>query len=514
MLPYIPVAIPIPVLSSIFIVSIWVVYFQQLSFEWYHNAQYTYGLWIPFIGMYLLYLRYQAAPRAVPNHNATILGICALYSVLLSLLYIPIKIIFISNVDWRLLLWIQGILNVGMTLLWIYTVGGGGWVKHFGSSILFLLVAIPWPKGVELWIIQSLMQMVLKATHMLLSFSGIYACVQGNYIRLESGIVHMQEGCSGIRSLQSTVMLGCMLGELFRLCLTSRCFLVLSGSVLAIILNSLRAFTFSVLTHYYGHELVLKYHDLIGYCTLISTLVIIYIIADWLKEESKPKLNVPIRFYFKPGNHPYLYITACLGIIVSYPIATWWYRPPLNSVSSLWTVNWNALKEPITFEPIPTYIQQTLCTDAGTCVCWKDLSKNNHMGYFFTWPSDQAAQIGGFHAPDLCLPTQGWELQKNSLQTLKWETAAVCLYTNAYTFLAQDQKLYVFYCQWDQSAYPFHKKNGRTRTDRLIDAFKGARRSAKRSLELIISGPESFEHAYVCYEHFLEQTISVAKESL
>src|SRR5438094_9120797 len=70
---------------------------------------------------------------------------------------------------------------------------------------------------------------------------GIPAQVQGNLIRVSNGLVGVNEACSGIRSLQTSLMIGLLCGELKRLSILRRAALVGGAVAIALVANFLRA---------------------------------------------------------------------------------------------------------------------------------------------------------------------------------------------------------------------------------------------------------------------------------
>ena len=75
---------------------------------------------------------------------------------------------------------------------------------------------------------------VAAETAMLL---GIPAQVEGNLIRVSTGLVGVNEACSGIRSLQTSLMIGLLFGELKRLSVLRRVALVAGAVAIALFAN-------------------------------------------------------------------------------------------------------------------------------------------------------------------------------------------------------------------------------------------------------------------------------------
>ena len=89
---------------------LWGDLFLTLSLEWSLNEQYQFGYLVPWIGAYLIFLRWQdrPAPEVARFNKLTTL----LLFIALVILY-PTKIILESNPDWRLMHWTQSMIVFG-----------------------------------------------------------------------------------------------------------------------------------------------------------------------------------------------------------------------------------------------------------------------------------------------------------------------------------------------------------------------------------------------------------------
>ncbi len=74
----------------------------------------------------------------------------------------------------------------------------------------------------------------------LLGWLGIPAMPHGNVIEVATGMVGIDEACSGIRSFQATLMISLFLGELYSLNFARGAGLVLGGFMLSFLLNLTR----------------------------------------------------------------------------------------------------------------------------------------------------------------------------------------------------------------------------------------------------------------------------------
>src|SRR5205085_5000500 len=94
------------------------------------------------------------------------------------LLLFPLRVFELANPDWRPLSWIHAFAVVGLTLIYIWYIGGRPWLRHFAFPVAFILVAVPWISAVEEPIVQGLMQSVAAAAAETVSLFGIPAQIQ------------------------------------------------------------------------------------------------------------------------------------------------------------------------------------------------------------------------------------------------------------------------------------------------------------------------------------------------
>src|ERR1035437_5721284 len=225
---------------------LWFTLIYHLGAQWSVYEQYNYGWAVPFLCLYLLWGKAETLKTEMlksSTHKAEVHGPRSVISspvvsgpgfsfsafqlfsfFLLSLLYLPTRFLHEANPIWRLtsLLWTLEV--IGITLLAIRLVHGP-WpavrgvssrlpfplsafsFSDFAFPICFFLVAVPWPSGLEDSLTQSLMHLNVTTTVELLGLFGIPAIPHSNVIEIASGMVGIDEACSGIRSLQATLML-------------------------------------------------------------------------------------------------------------------------------------------------------------------------------------------------------------------------------------------------------------------------------------------------------------------
>jgi exosortase len=209
--------------------ALWFLLIKNLSLYWVADPQYSFGWFGPLLCAYLFLTRWLSRPATQPASWAAAKWVFCIAA----LTFLPTWLVEQPNPDWRGLSWFLALEVVILTLLAIYFVGGGSWLRHFAFSICFILTTLPWPGGLETSVIQGLMQVVALVTVGLLNLSHIAALQHGNLIEVKSGILGIDEACSGVRSLQASVMVAFFLGELYRASFRRRTLFLLAGILIA-----------------------------------------------------------------------------------------------------------------------------------------------------------------------------------------------------------------------------------------------------------------------------------------
>jgi exosortase len=154
----------------------------------------------------------------------------------------------------------------------------------------FLLIAMPMPSIVQGVVVNGLQQEVAFVTVELLALLGVPADLSGSIIHLPSGPIGVDEACSGIRSLQSTLMATLFIGFLTLKGLVFRLSLCVAGILLSILGNLVRVFFLSYRAHMHGLEAVETGHDAAGWSILLFTLTGVSLLA-WLLNQFQLTIN-------------------------------------------------------------------------------------------------------------------------------------------------------------------------------------------------------------------------------
>ena len=405
------------VLVALLLGVLWFVCCRHLSGEWSFNEQYNYGWFVPFFAIYLFWLRWEDRPKPAPpvwKFAAGLLIVCA------ALLLLPLRVFEIGSADWRPLGWVHVGAVATITLSLIYLTGGGIWLRHFSFPVLFFFVAVPWITPIEGPIVQNLMRVIAASAAETLGLFGVPAQVEGNLIRLPRGLVGVNEACSGVRSLQTALMIGLLFGELRRLKLAPRLVLIASAIAIALVANFLRATFLVWIGSMRDLAAVSRWHDLAGYGIVVLVFVGTMWIAWGWKTARNEETTSP-----KSGDFPifpsilYLPVVALLLWVIAVEVgAEYWYRIHERNLvpRAGWFVRWPESAPGYREIKIDNEVRQKLRFNSGREAMWK-LAENGDTAllsgaaylFFFRWnPGSSTILRARAHRPDICLPAAGW----------------------------------------------------------------------------------------------------------
>jgi exosortase len=175
-------------------------------------------------------------------------------------------------------------LSIGCVLFIAAVIGSGrgsAVLRHVSFPLLFMFVAVPLPKVIWNPLVLNLQGLVSALDVELLNLIGIPAQQHGNVIQLPSCVVGVDEACSGVRSLQSSIMAALFIGYLSLRRNSFRTALLFAGIGLALVGNVLRSLYLSLVAHRSGAEALEKIHDTAGWSVLLFTAVGL-ICLSWL----------------------------------------------------------------------------------------------------------------------------------------------------------------------------------------------------------------------------------------
>ena len=164
-----------------------------------------------------------------------------------------------------------------------------GWpvARRFLFPLLFVFVAVPIPKILWNPVVLGLQGLITALNVETLNLLGIPAQRSGNLIHLPRGTVGVDEACSGIRSLQSSIMAALFIADLTFKRGGAKVFFFVFGIVLAVVGNFGRSLFLSLTAASKGIQAVEGVHDTAGWSVLIFTAGGIALLAWWVGRAEK-----------------------------------------------------------------------------------------------------------------------------------------------------------------------------------------------------------------------------------
>ena len=598
---------------------LWARLLANLRVEWSLNPQYHYGFAVPFLCAWMIYRRSTNPPPAL-NHTApgrrstrSIPEKLVLPLALFSLfLYAPTHLLQVANPEWRLLTWALTLQVLPITLLLLpsalfdlSTLGSRlsalvprpgfrlstlglrlstlasrlalpsppfkqpfalnqkpSTLNHLTTLNLFMplaffLVAVPWPSALERPVIDSLTQIVTRAAVELLNLSGIPALPHGNLLELPHGLLAIDEACSGIRSLQTTLMLALFFGELFWLRPAARLATVCAGFLLALLFNILRTTSLAAIAAHHGPAAMQRWHDPAGVLLLLASFTTLYLLAYLCRPDkvarpstmdplpfaapelrprsdvptqsgdSRPPLGTPKRSNHlrlrssvrgatsrlaRETKHLQLSTVCCVWLLLVDAGTEAWYRAHESNLPPPLTWTFVAPADNPTLEPVQLAerSRRLLRFDHCLSVAWQTETPGpvtippiaRWQAIFLRWnPRHSAAYLAQAHTPETCVTGAGRHLIASSSLQVGLPNGLVLPF-RAYLFQDGPEILHVWHCLALPAALPAPPA-----MDRLWAVRHGLRNCGQRSLEIALWGVPDDAQADRQFRNLIRQTV-------
>ena len=483
-------------------------FFNELLGEWQVNPQYNYGYVVPLLGAMLVWRRWQERPE--PSSTSSNSVIFVAFGLLLLLL--PLRLVLEANPEWRLAYWAHGSLVLFLSCCLVYRAGGWNWVKFFAPPLAFMLIAIPWPMELEQVIIQNLMRFVASLTVEVAGWLGIPAIQHGNLIEVGDGVVGINEACSGVRSLQSALMLSLFLGELHRFSSWRR--IILIGASLACVLfaNLTRTSFLTWAAANRGLHQMEAWHDTAGLLVMIIVLTSLFGLAHLMKPKEARVLDSPAGVTSALHAIPRWAVIGSLAWIGISEVATEaWYRSHERNlrVNTRWSVAWPVQDTHFKKTVIPDESLAILRCSNSDSAAWEDNQGYQWSAFTLRWNAGKnSAALAKGHRPDICFPAAGARLVED-LDQVSVSSNGIELSFKYQTFESGSQLLHVFYCLWSDRISPDEKQMSEPTSwrSRLQAVLAGQRNLGQQVLEVVIVGPETPEAAVTALKQQLGSLI-------
>jgi len=376
---------------------LWLWTFWACAGEWQNTEAYSYGFFVPMLAGYFFWRRWpELKPVRIPDAEAArVWGLMLLVVALAG----PIELLRQTPLYWRPILWAMGALAVLATLAAAFLTGGGAAVRGLLFPACFPLIGIPWPGQVEIGTTVLLQGWVAVATGDILNWLGVAAVVEGKTIRVANCVLGVEEACSGLQSLQSSLMVALAGGEVFRRGIRTRLALLAWGVGVALAGNLVRAVMLGLIGARSGPERVEHWHNLLGMGILLAVVLVVWWAAS-RGSGTGPGEESHSKKFLVPEQGRKAGWVALVWLLASGTLVHVWYaRPQAAGQESLLVLGPGAVPE-----PVPGEVAGVLRPTEGTYV----RGEGGTVGYHFWWGPSRGNANQLYHRPDACMPGAGW----------------------------------------------------------------------------------------------------------
>jgi exosortase len=524
----------------------------QLSVTWETNEQYAHGFLVPILCFYLL-LKLQPPspteeikPSFLQGKTWWLFGIPCL--VLLPLIWLVRG----ANTDWRLLNFVLFGIVFTLTLIPFYDQGGWRKIKTLFFPLLFFIVAIPWPLATDLQLTQWFQERISSIIVDILLLLEHEASLQGTVIDVGVfGQIGIDQACSGINGLQASIVVTLFFGHYYRFRFFNRIILILSGAIIAIGFNLLRAFSLSYIKvkgkgHLLDQNLFSlgnlhfpSLHDMAGWIETTLIFISIFLLARSARGGLFLRMlgNEPNNWTNLKSSPPLIFgLLSITSVLTSFVYSEYHFHSKESKLVSLPRLSLKAHDETIVSveKLISNQIAAQLHYDSAQSIQWQErlrtrinplnqsrqINPNSEYWQAFeaTWESGGACTaVLSTHSPDSCLPLTGLTQinpipgQKPLIVTIK--VASHNISFEAYEFSRHRKKLFVFRCFW-----PYLQPPGQTNQfpsggynfeGRIKAAIEGKRNVGGTMLALAIANIDSLKTATLKLQQLADRRLSV-----
>ena len=515
---------------------LWFVLINHLRFEWAVNPQYSFGWAVPVLCVYLAWRAHQKAEKLkaeklkggsrnagdggtsnvqLSTFNIQRAGGVWLAVFLCCAVFYPVaRMVQEANPEWRLVSWALAAIVTGLTLVIIRRVFGSQALRRFAFPVLFFLVAVPWPTVIEAPVIQGLARFNAAGAVEVLNLTGTPAFRRGNVIEISTGMVGIEDACSGIRSFQACLMIALFLGAYHRLKISRRVALVVAGFVLAIVFNLGRTVLLVTVASRQGIQAISQWHDPAGVTILVGCFLGVWIVSAIFRRK-----NGTAGMDGTDGaNNPGLESRTGMSLTLAFGLFFWlivceagvelWYRSHEQNLQAKlsWVVKFPQDAGEFRELPFAPQTVQLLRFDEGRNAVWTDRDGMRCQAIFLRWnPGRIAVHLARSHTPEVCLTSAGRKLTGEPLSRTV-TVDGLSLTFDVYHAAADG--LWVYYCLWeDQLAEDSSATERLSYRNRLQTVFDGRRNLGQRSLEFAVWSDAKEEEVLVRAEEQLKAMV-------
>lgn len=243
--------------------SYWQV-FKDLLEIWKGNDNFSSGALVPFLAVYVIYLkRSELAGLAVRPCYWGLLMVAAGFG-----LRLAGSVLLYSSIERFSLL----VVVIGFSI----TIFGFAIVRRLWGVAAFLMLMLPWPNRIYYAVSLPLQSWSTGSAVFLLEALGVFVIREGNVLQLGETTVAVTEACSGLRMLTAFLIVSALAALMSRRPLWQKTVFIMSSIPIAVFCNTVRLTATSLAyTAGYGEKLNVFFHDFGGLAMMPVALAIL-----------------------------------------------------------------------------------------------------------------------------------------------------------------------------------------------------------------------------------------------
>jgi exosortase len=390
---------------------------------------------------------------------------------------------------------------VSITLCAVFFLGGMSWLRHFAFSVCFIFASVPWFSSVEGLLTQGLAQATTTITVAILNLFHIAAVQHGNVIEVKTGLLGVDEACSGIRSLQAIFVVSLFFGERYRASWPRRFELVLCSALIAFLCNVGRTFALSLVAAKSGTEAVSSWHDPVGYAAFGLCLLLVWglvrLISGPLPKPMPSKAAGVIAFP--------LHVAFGLGAWILFTVVGTeiWFRSHETDGKPQWSVAWPVYNRNFSDVKLSERELDLLGCDERASAEWTNSDGSHWTAFFFRWDKGPGTSRihARIHRPENCFPAAGYKLRAER-ESVIVQVQNLSIPFQTLDFEYQGEQVHVFFCLWEDGLKPSERLRIPDKWDpvaRLESVLFGKRNLGQQVLEIVVSGYDSADAAEAAF---------------
>jgi exosortase D (VPLPA-CTERM-specific) len=381
----------------------------SLAYSLTTSEDYSFGLLLPFVSAYIVYLKWPKLRRQVWQPSWTGLLIIALGFVIYMLGDLAAAFYF---PPFSFLVVVTG-------LLWLL----GGWrvVRGLSFPLVLLFFMIPLPAMVMKTMTIPLQLISSQLAAGMLQGIGIPVARQGNILDLGVRQLQVENACSGLRYILSLSALGLIFCYFYQRRLWKAVTLLIFLVPAAILANAIRVAAmgrFPAIMEGFWHSFTgwLIFLFCLGFMGLLNWLLNYlepHLTSD--TEAEAPPSAPPSQAVFKGSYTPYLVVTLAVVLVAGQMALRLSNAPPVPLLQSL-------DKFPLNFGPYQgrrSYLDQSMAKAVGADAYFEAQYANpghEPVSLWIAYFESQSKKVEGrIHSPLICLTGGGWTILESKI---------------------------------------------------------------------------------------------------